>query len=852
MSQLFPTITPEKYTLSLRPNLETFTFSAEETIAFRTKKASKSLVFHGLEIVVEKAELFIGNTVFVPKISYDKKEHTVTFSFAKPLPAGEKKLCLFYNGLLDEKMKGWYRSEFKHGEEKHVLAVTQFEEIGGRQALVCIDEPAAKAVFDITLIIPQDLVGLSNTLEDEVEEFSDGYKRLHFVPTPRMSTYLLAFVVGKFEHIEKKTKGNILVRAFATPGKKEQLQFALDVACRSLDFYADYFNIAYPLPVLDLIAIPDFDAGAMENWGAVTFRESALLVDEQKSSLTNKQWVALVVAHELAHMWFGNLVTMEWWTHLWLNEGFACYIEYLTIDSLFPKWHMWKQFASMEHNSALALDSLASAHPIEVPITSDKEVKEIFDEISYAKGASVIQMLATYLGPKLFRQGLQKYLKDNAYGNTVTEQLWEAFEAVSHQPIREIMSLWTKKAGYPLLKVVSQKDELHVSQERFFASPIERRKSVATPLWHIPLLISHGEKNKPLLFDKKTQKIPGTGFIKINATESSVVRVVYTKEQYALLEKVLPTLDAVDRMGIVRDAFDSAKAGYASSVDALSFLPYFRHETEYVVWASIAGGLSAIDDMLFESGQEDREKFALFARQLFVPLVKKIGWKERKTDSNEDILLRSLAIANAGKYGDNETITEAKRLFADHVSGKKAIDPNLRGAVFATVAKRGNDATWSEFEMLFQKEQLQQEKSRLMMALCTFAQKNLIEKTLTWSMAKALDFQAEHVRVQDKSVIALFLFSNPDAQQITWEFIETHWDEYTKMFAGTHGFTRLIEGAGDTFSKDLRGKVAAFFKKHPTVELQMTIKQILERIDAHIDWLERDREAIENFLTHGV
>ena len=361
-------IIPTEYEIELKPDLENFTFEGVETIHLDILKKTKVLTLHSKEIEIATAELYIDNAKTFAKISYNEKKETASFTFPKFIPTGNNKLTLVFKGVLNDKMRGFYRSRFQiNGKEQH-MATTQFEATDARRAFPCFDEPAQKAVFHVSLIIPKGRTAISNTLPVSVAEHEGGYDIVKFSPTPKMSTYLLAFIVGDFEFIESKTKRGVRIRVYTTPGKKHQADFALSCAVKTLEFYEDYFAIKYPLLVLDLIAIPDFQSGAMENWGAITYRESALLVDEEHSSISNKQWVALVIAHELAHQWFGNLVTMEWWTHLWLNEGFASYIEYLAVDKLFPKWDIWTQFSTNELGSALRLDALVSTHPIEIPV----------------------------------------------------------------------------------------------------------------------------------------------------------------------------------------------------------------------------------------------------------------------------------------------------------------------------------------------------------------------------------------------------------------------------------------------------------------------------------------------------
>ncbi|HWP60990.1 MAG TPA: M1 family metallopeptidase, partial [Candidatus Paceibacterota bacterium] len=335
-------VVPTKYDIRLKPDLEAFVFEGEETIHLTLKKPTKTLTLHSIELQIESARIIGGEVA--EKISYDEKAETATIHFKTAIASGKQQLQLVFRGILNDKMHGFYRSGFMHEGKEHRIATTQFESTDARRAFPCFDEPAMKAVFDVSLTVPSDKEAISNTLPTDILEHESGYKTVRFASTPLMSTYLLAFIVGDFEHIEKKSKDGVLVRVFTTPGKKHQAQFALDCAVKTIAFFNEYFAIPYPMPALDMIAIPDFAAGAMENWGAITYRESALLVDSQQSSSVNKQWVALVIAHEIAHQWFGNLVTMEWWTHLWLNEGFASYIEYLAVDHVFPSWDIWTQF----------------------------------------------------------------------------------------------------------------------------------------------------------------------------------------------------------------------------------------------------------------------------------------------------------------------------------------------------------------------------------------------------------------------------------------------------------------------------------------------------------------------------
>ncbi len=845
--RLFPTIIPSYYTLALKPDLTKFTVEGQEQVTFTTTDTTNTLVFHAYQLQVTKAVLHGENREYTPKeITYDKAEKTVTFVFTEEVPAGEKTLDLKFGGMLSEKAKGFYRSQYEVNGQTKYMAVTQFEEIGARQAFVCIDDPSAKAIFAITLIVDKKLTAVSNTKEVKEEVIESGWKKIAFEPTPKMSTYILAFVVGELEYEEVISEG-VRIRAYVTEGKKQLTRFSLDVAAEVLSFFNDYFAIAYPLTKLDLLAIPDFDAGAMENWGAITFRESILLIDEKKSSSANKQWASLVIAHELAHMWFGNLVTMEWWTHLWLNEGFACYIEYLCINALFPEWELWKQFSIIEHNEALKLDSLKFTHPIETPITSDQQVKELFDEISYAKGANVIQMLATFLGEEVFRDGLRFYLKKHAYKNAQTKDLWEALEEVSQQPVGKIMHNWTQKPGYPVLQVEEKDEDLTVTQSRFFANPLSQAEEKT--LWNIPLRIvsRDSEKAEPVLIDGEQVTLPKKGdWVKVNAEETAIVRALYTPALYLALGNPisLKRLSPIDRMGIIRDAFDSAEAGLLSATQALQLLPYYTNEDDYIVWSTIAGQLGSLENIITHiEGLE--EPFTHYARGIFTPIAEKMGWEKKEGESHTDVLLRSMALHAAGKYGNDDVVGKARVLFEAFTERGQEIDSDIRGVVFAIVAEQGGEEEWKKLVALYEKESLQQEKNRYMLALTQFREIDLIQKTLEYLLT-------DNVRWQDKSRWIMAVFGNDKGQVLAWDFVKKHWDLFEKEYKGLHGFSRLIEGVGSMIGEDVLTDVKAFFAQHPTEELDRTMSQVIERIELNTAWLERDKEKLKEFLVHQL
>ena len=845
----------------LRPDLENFTFSGEETIYLVLEKAAKEITLHSVDLEILSAEwIHKSKEVWAGKVAYDLKTETAIFSFPKLLEKGKGQLKLTFKGILNDKMRGFYKSKYTlDGVDKH-LAVTQFESTDARRAFPCFDEPSQKAIFDVTLMIPANTVAISNTMESNISEHESGYKIVEFEPTPKMSTYLLAFIVGEFEYIEgnrqQATGNKSLVRVFTTPGKKEQASFALDVSIKCLDFYEDYFGIDYPLPVLDMIAIPDFAAGAMENWGAVTYRESTLLVDTEKSSAANKQWVAMVIAHELAHQWFGNLVTMEWWTHLWLNEGFASFIEYLAIDHIFPKWEIWTQFVAGELGTALALDSLANTHPIEVTVNHPAEISEIFDKVSYAKGASVLRMLWKYLGEKAFQKGLQHYLKKHAYSNAKTEDLWKALEEVSGKPVGKIMANWTAKPGHPLISVKlkvknlpagRQGEKLELRQSRFFSSPISKRKSKDKTLWNIPITV-RGETRKGFLMDKKSLYVNVTHTrygLKMNVGESSFVRVDYPQKLLKELEGAVKNgkLSAPDRLGLIRDSFDLAQSGDSLTTLALELALSYLGEEDYTVWAQLTGHLSQLDSLF--SDEPFYGQFKAYGRKVYSGIVRKMGWEKKAGEKPTNVLLRGMVLYKLGSFGDKDIIKKAQTIYNETVSSGKSIDPDLRGVVYNLVAENGGKVEWNKLVSMYKQEDNQQEKDRIGRALGLFKSKPLLKKTLEFSISK-------DVRYQSALGIITSVWGNSNGRYLAWEFVKKNWELLKERYAGGHYFTRVFSPAGE-FTKISDAKdIEKFVAKNPIPEAKRTIAQALEQIYSNAQWLKRDRTGIKRFLSKDV
>ncbi|XP_063689885.1 puromycin-sensitive aminopeptidase-like isoform X2 [Bolinopsis microptera] len=845
------TVVPSNYTLYLHPDLVKNSFSGKETIDVEVKESVNAVKMNSAEIEIQSASFTSGgNTVSSSDIKTNAEDETLTVTFPGSLPLGSGQIHLNFTGILNDKLRGFYRSCYTAGDgSKHPIAVTQFESTDARRAFPCWDEPAIKATFDVTLVSPVASVALSN-MPAVKEEVQDSIKITTYDRTPIMSTYLVAFVVGEFDYVEARDKNDVLIRVYTPVGKKEQGEFALDVAVKTLPFYNDYFEIPYPLPKMDLIAIPDFAAGAMENWGLVTYRETALLVDPLNTSSGTKQWVALVVGHELAHQWFGNLVTMQWWTHLWLNEGFASWIEYLCVDHCFPSWDIWLQYVNMDFSRALELDALDNSHPIEVPVGHPEEVDEIFDAISYCKGNSVIRMLHNWLGAEKFRKGLALYLKRHQYKNALTEHLWAALEESSGQPVNKVMSTWTGQIGYPMLtvEVVETSDSvtLNLKQQKFCANG----DNSSDQQWLVPVTVVTQSRDTPqtYLLDGREGQIvlegarPGD-WVKVNPNQIGLFRVKYSDD---LLKRLLPAvknqaLSSADRLGIQQDLFALAKAGYSSTANLLTLMGSYSTERNYVVLSSINTNLSDLGGLF--NHLPCYQQFKAMRRQIFSKILTEVGWENKETDGHTDALLRSMLIGTLGHSGDTEVIEKCNDMFKQHISGGKQIPADIRGSVYSTVRANGGNDEYQDLLTLFNKTDLHEERDRIQRVLGCGPDADLRAKTLDFSLSDA-------VRSNDTPfVIGGVAKAGWEGRDQTWAFVKNKYPIFLERYSGGFLFQRLVQTTCASFVDMEKYKdVEKFFSENKAPSAERAIKQSLESIKLRAGWLERDGEAVAQWF----
>lgn len=847
VTRLYEQFQPEHYDLFLSPDREGEVFSG--TVIIRGKKVgrpSQRITFHQKELKITSATITKhdkkGDRVLkVVRINNQASFDEVRLHVEGQIYPGEYTIEMKFEGKITRPMNGIYPCFFNHDNKDKQLLATQFESHHAREAFPCIDEPEAKSTFDLSLESPSDETVLGNTpIKKQVK---NGKKQVTtFETTPKMSTYLLAFVYGDLGYLEAKTKDGVTVRTYATPDNVKFTEFALDCAVKTLEFYNEYFDIPYPLEKCDFIALPDFASGAMENWGLITFREQALLMDPENTSLHLKQYVADVVAHELTHQWFGNLVTMRWWTDLWLNESFATWMSWLAVDHLFPDWKVWTQFIVDEQGLALKLDALEHTHPIQVEVRHPDEIRTIFDAISYEKGASALLMLHDYLGAEDFRDGIRLYLKKHSYSNTDTVDLWNALEEASGKPVAEFMGAWTTQSGYPIVKAVINSDQPTLSQERFYLNPAAKKLNTT---WPIPLLPTENINMDTLESASKyidTSKLKSiSGKFLLNKNRTSLFRAVYDSAHLENLAKSVQNgdIDELDRLGLLGDSFESAKAGYSSTVDSLKLLKSYANEDSAVVWDIITGGIGSI--RLVMDTDEARKYLKPFVRNLTASQFKRLGWEESPKDTHFDLLLRP-SILGLASFGENpDVVGEALKRFKA-MKKPEDVHPDLRGVVYGTAARSGGKAEFDKMLKMHDSSKNSEERVTLAASLTGFEQSDLIDRALAM-------ITTDKVRLQDAPYWIAYSFMNRHARKTTWKWMNDNWD-WMKQNLGTDlSFSRMPLYAGRVHSDiDFLPEFKKFFESRTSIAFERPVNQAIETIEWQAAWKQRDLKLITEYL----
>lgn len=852
VARLYEQFQPENYQLRLIPDREAMTFTGSVTVrGKKTGRPSQRLTFHqkGLKITsatATKHDKKGNQEVVISRINNQDKRDEVRLHSQSMVYPGEYTITMEFLGEITKSMNGIYPCFFRHeGVEKKLIA-TQFESHHAREAFPCIDEPEAKATIDLSLTTPRGETVLANT--PVKKEAADGNKIITtFETTPRMSTYLLAFVYGELGYREAKTKAGVTVRTYATPGNVALTDYGLQVAVRTLEFFSDYFAVAYPLPKLDMVALPDFSSGAMENWGLVTYRETAMLADPNTSSIESKQMVALVIAHELSHQWFGNLVTMKWWDDLWLNESFANMMEYLAIDALHPEWRVWEQFVSHESASAKRRDSLTDVQSVKTEVHHPDEISTLFDpSIVYAKGGSILHMLMRHIGDNAFRAGLKSYFDKHRYGNTTADDLWASLSTASNQDVGTLMDGWLHRPGYPLISVNWEPDigELSLSQARFLSDA--NAKPPESPPWQVPLAASRKLESAVM----STQQA-NLGVIKddaktllLNHNGHSYFLPHYTQASH--LQEIKSGIrkhevSDVDRFLLLDDYVLLQRGGVASTTELLELLQAYKNETSETVWGAMVAAIAEVRKLV-ENDDDSEAKVDGLIQRLVIDLAENLGWDDKPDDSAQTLRLRSTAISMAAGAKSQPVIDEGlRRLRAFQKPGE--LSASTRTVVYFCGARYGSDGDFTKLVELYKTTQNADEKDELASGITSAKAPERYQQSVELLKSK-------HIRRQDLLHWYVWLLRNRYSRRAAWDWLRQNWDWIEKEFSSDKSYGYFPRSCGGVFSRQIElEEYQQFFEpQKAVVALVRDITLAEQEITSRVAWRERNEATVKAWL----
>lgn len=861
-------VRPSKYSITVEPDLAEGTFKGAEKISLLVSKPVDSITVNSLELTIEKATIRgeqneTGQRQLTSTVSLDPQLQQATFNFGRTLVPGRYELSIDFKACFNEKLRGFYRAYYTdESGAKQVLAATQMEPTEARRMFPCFDEPDLKATYQITAVIDSDLKAVSNAeIQSEKEDAARGKKIITFAPTPKMSTYLICLVIGKLESTPAIFSAGIPIRVWSVKGKSAMGTFAQEVASRLITFYHSYFHIRYMGQKLDLIAIPDFEAGAMENVGAITFKEQLLLLSD-KASARDKQWVAGVVAHEMAHMWFGDLVTMKWWDDLWLNEAFATWMSCKAIDHLYPEWHACDEFGvhlDDHHNEVMETDAMLSTRPIHFNVIEPADVNEMFDEITYEKGASVLRMLEQYVSDRVFQAGVDRYLRLHAYGNATTSELWQAVQAVSGKPIVQLMKNWVDEPGYPKVSVeffhdvVKNIKKMKLTQERFLLDPPAKAKAAGKPvIWYVPVSIKTwsgkggfaGDVNSvnTKLLDTKELVFPLGGKIKQFLANSSGYGYFITGYQSAdlrALEPLIQTkLQAKERRDLLRDQWYQLKASQIPVAQYLDLTSYYQTETEPAPVQQMLSQLKALNDLV---DPISRPAFAKLVQSRLSQIKDRLTWNTQPGERDQVKILRGQVIQFLGTIGqDDDMINRAKDLFRMYQADYTSVDPNLIDAITTIVAYNGDAEDYKAIKQLWQSAKNPQDEQRNLMALGFFRSPELLKQTLDLSIS-------DDVHKQDGPRLLVTIFDQNPERLLAWQFFKDNWQTMLNkwsVFAIPHVVERMSTFCQPQQETDLQ----SFFAAHPVPAGNSDVSRMLERVRINVRFVQDNGQELQEYL----
>lgn len=835
------TVLPRRYDLHLVPDLDAATFTGTVAIEVDVVEAVTEIVLNAIELTIDAATVERDGEIRDATVTLDEETERATLTLDGELAPGSATVHLTFAGILNDKLHGFYRSTFTDDEGvSRTIATTQFEATDARRAFPCWDEPDLKAIFAVTIDVPAGLFAVSNAGEAAVEDLPDGGRRVRFADTMVMSTYLVAFIVGPLTATEPVDVDGVALRIVHRHGQDHLAAFALESGAFALRYFTEYFGVDYPADKLDLAAVPDFAFGAMENLGCVTFREALLLVDPARATQPELQRVADVIHHEIAHMWFGDLVTMGWWEGIWLNEAFATFMEMRCTDAFRPEWDRWTDFG-ISRTAAYDTDALRSTRPIEFEVVSPADAEGMFDILTYEKGAAVVRMLEQYLGEDRFRDGIRLYISRHAYGNTQTTDLWDAIEEATGEPVRRIMDSWIYQGGHPEVSVErTGPDSVRLGQQRFLYRTGDDAPDDTT--WAVPVLLrigtdetgeASGERLERVLLDGPSTDValdPGATWVLANSGGSGFFRVRYDAAGRAALGRATG-LTPIERYGLVDDAWASLVAGTGDVTDLLALLRTYAEETDLSVWQRVIGVLGSLGRLVDDDARPDVEAFV---RALVGPALRRIGLDGTADEPARTTALRGALFAAVGTLGrDPEIADRAGALIAASDAGEPVAADLLDAAVrvaaghgdaerFADFRRRAGDATATP-----------QERLRFQGALADFPGAEEIDTFLALTLT-------DEVRSQDAPYILRRAMANREHTARAWDFMARSWDDLLARFP-SNSIDRMLEGIRTVTDPATAAAIEAFLVEHPVPQAGSTLDQHRERMRASV--LLREQEG---------
>lgn len=839
------TAIPSRYDLRLAPDLESFTFEGKVMVTLKVPTSTDRVVLNAVDLTIHEATITdaMGRRK-TASVTYDAAAQRIALRFDRGLDAGDYELRIRFAGTINDQLHGFYRSTFTDTDGvDRVVALTQFEANDARRAFPCWDEPEYKAVFGIKLDVADGLAVVSNGPEVKRKDLGDGRVRVKFADTMKMSTYLVAFVVGPLEATEPIDVDGVPVRIVHPIGKGHLTDWAEETGAWFLRWLAEYYGIPYPGDKVDHVAVPDFAFGAMENLGCITYRETALLLDPATTGQYQRRRIADVVAHELAHMWFGDLVTMKWWNGIWLNEAFASFMEMKAVDAKHPEWDRWLAFAAdrgAERFDALIVDALSATRPVEFEVGPPEEANEMFDALTYGKGSAVLRMIEQFIGEDRFRAGVGEYLRTHAYGNTETADLWAALDAASDQPVGAIMDSWILQGGYPLVEVRRTADGVHLSQRRFLLLDDETDQT----LWQVPLQVRYARDGdvhvERILLDTDETTIPvgEVDWVVANGGGHGFFRVAYEPDLVSALIDVAAELSALERFTILDDAAALAVAGRGSLEDWFALAEAYRHEPTQQVWQMLIGHLTDIDQIVPE---DDRTAFQRRVAHLLADVADRLGTEPTDGENELDTLLRGGVLAALGVLADDPSTID----FAlGHVDGVlddfETLDADVTTAVVAIAGTHG-DADLTDRFVTAHRDAPTAQLSQLLLASAARTRRPDVAVGL---VDAALDGP---VRKQDTAWVIARLLRNRHVRPAVWRRVRERFDDVLSTVPPATQ-KHLAEGLSAVAEPELAREVEAFLAEHPMPAAAKTISQSLERMEATVAFARREAPRLGDVL----